>query len=167
VEYAQGHASAFGISILEEKLDAFKKYVYNQLKDFDFSKCYYVDFIWSTADAEQNKDTILKLGELNSIWGQGLARPRVALEHIVVTAENLRLMGEDKNKPTLKISLSNDVSLIKFRSSHEEYEKLYSEKGCVIIDIVGTCNNNVWNGIISPQIEIEDYEIVSKSAYYF
>lgn len=75
-------------------------------------------------------------------------------------------MSPDKS-PTIKITLPDGLTLIKFRSSREEYDNLYSESGCVSINIVGTCNFNVWNGIISPQIYIEDYEIVSKSAYYF
>ena len=58
-------------------------------------------------------------------------------------------MSPDK-KPTLKITLSNNLSLIKFGSSQEEYEKLYSDLGCVTINIVGTCNLNVWNGNINP-----------------
>ena len=75
-------------------------------------------------------------------------------------------MAKDKN-PTLKITLPNGTSLIKFRSSNEEYERLYSELGCVTINIVGKCERNIWNGTISPQIIIEDYEIVERTAYYF
>ena len=75
-------------------------------------------------------------------------------------------MSPDK-KPTLKIILPGDLSLIKFGSSQEEYDSLYSETGCVTINVVGTCNLNEWNGKFSPQIIIEDYEILSKSNYYF
>lgn len=75
-------------------------------------------------------------------------------------------MSPDKS-PTLKIALPSNMSLIKFRSSNEEYEKLYSELGCVTINIVGRCEQNVWNGNVSPQVIIEDYEIVAKQEYYF
>lgn len=166
VELAQGHASAFGISVLDENIEQLKIYLYSTLSAFDTSACYYVDFIWSGNNAEQSKNTILDIGNLKSIWGQGLTKPQVAIENIKVTANNLTLMSQDKN-PTLKIKLPGDLSLIKFRSSKEEYDSLYSETGCVIINIVGTCEQNVWNGNISPQIIIEDYEIVSKTAYYF
>ena len=60
------------------------------------------------------------------------------------TLENL--MSADKN-PTLKIILPNGLSLIKFRSSQEEYEKLHSSEGCVNVNIVGKCKQNIWNGI--------------------
>ena len=75
-------------------------------------------------------------------------------------------MSPDK-KPTLKITLPSGLSLIKFNSSQEEYDKLYSEIGCNIINIVGTCNLNVWMGNETPQILVENYEIIGKQAYYF
>ena len=166
VEYASGHASAFGISILDENLDAFKLYLDNKLKDFDFSNCYRVDFIWLANETDQHKNDILDLGKLYSIWGQGLPEPQVAIENVQVRAGNLMLMSPDK-KPTLKIILPGGLTLIKFGSSQEEYEALYSDMGCVVINIVGTCNLNMWNGITSPQIKVIDYEIISKMDYYF
>ena len=47
-------------------------------------------------------------------------------EGIKVASNNLTLMSKDKN-PTLKITMPDGISLIKFKSSEEEYEKLYSE----------------------------------------
>ena len=75
-------------------------------------------------------------------------------------------MSPDKN-PTLKITLSNGTSLIKFKSSQEEYEQLKSETGCITINIVGKCERNVWNGTVKPQIIMEDYNIVKQQKYYF
>ena len=74
-------------------------------------------------------------------------------------------MSPDKN-PTLKIILPNKTSLIKFKSSQEEYEKLSTE-GLITLDVVGRCEKNVWNGNISPQIIIEDYDITNALEYYF
>ena len=108
----------------------------------------------------------MDLGKLSSIWGQGLPEPKVAIENVQIHANKLVLMSPDK-KPTLKIILPGDLALIKFGSSQEEYDSLYSETGCVTINVVGTCNLNEWQGNFSPQIIIEDYEILSKSNYYF
>ena len=166
VEYASGHASAFGVYILDEKLDQLKQYINTELIDFDFSNCYRVDFIWSNNEAERNADFIKQIGKLHSIWGQGLQEPYVAIERILVTNENIQLMSPDK-KPTLKITLPGDLSLIKFNSSQEEFDSLYTDLGCTIINVVGTCNLNSWMGIESPQILVEDYEIVGKQSYYF
>lgn len=160
------HPSAFGVSILDEDMQRLKDYINKELKDFDFSNYYRVDFIWNANCAEQFKDDIMDIGKLKSIWGQGLPEPQIAIEDVHVRPQNLTLMSPDK-KPTLKITLPGDLTLIKFGSSQEEYENLYSETGCVTLNIVGTCNLNVWNGNMSPQVILEDYEIVSKSAYYF
>ena len=75
-------------------------------------------------------------------------------------------MSPDKS-PTLKITLPGNLTLIKFKSSQEEFDKLFTEEGCTTINIVGTCNLNEWNGNINPQIFIEDYEIINQTTYYF
>jgi hypothetical protein len=75
-------------------------------------------------------------------------------------------MSRNSN-PTLKIKLKNGCSLIRFKSSEEEYEKLYSDLGCVKINVVGRCEKNVWNGITTAQVIIDDYEIVEQKSYYF
>ena len=113
-----------------------------------------------------NGNDIIKIAELKSVWGQGVEEPLVAIENIKVYGGNVVLMSQDRN-PTLKITLPNGTSLIKFKSSNEEYEKLCSKLGCVTINVVGRCERNIWNGIVSPQISIKDYEIVGETEYYF
>lgn len=164
VMYAEGHASAFGAGIADEDLANFKERTDELLKDFDFSPCYRVDFIWD--DRNFNTNDVLKIAELKPIWGQGVEEPLIAIENIKVHAGSVQLMSPDKS-PTLKITLPNGMSLIKFGSSNEEYEKLNSDLGCVTINIVGKCERNIWNGNINPQMIIEDYEIVGQTDYYF
>ena len=164
VMYAEGHANALGVGIADEHFNDFIKYSNQELADFDFTPCYKVDFIFNGGDF-RGKD-IVEIAELKSLWGQGVDEPFIAIERINVYAGNVSLMSPDKN-PTLKITLPNGTSLIKFKSSEEEYEKLRSEVGCVTINIVGKCERNIWNGMITPQIIIEDYEIVGEQKYYF
>ena len=164
VMYAEGHANALGVGITDEVFKSFIEYSNRELAEFDFTPCYKVDFIFSGADF-RGKD-IVEIAELKSLWGQGVDEPFVAIEHINVYAGNVVLMSPDKS-PTLKITLSNGTSLIKFKSSQEEYEKLHSETGCITINVVGKCERNVWNGTVTPQIIIEDYEIVGEQKYYF
>ena len=64
----------------------------------------------------------------------------VCIENLKVAKENLTLMSPDK-KPTLKITLPNKISLIKFGSSQEEYESLLTE-GYIELNVVGRCNEN-------------------------
>ena len=164
VMYAEGHANALGVGIRDIDFKTFVEYSNRELAEFDFTPCYKVDFIFNGSDF-RGKD-IVEIAELKSLWGQGVDEPFVAIEHINVYAGNVILMSPDKS-PTLKITLPNGTSLIKFKSSQEEYDKLRSETGCITINIVGKCERNVWNGTVTPQIIIEDYEIVGEQKYYF
>lgn len=164
-QLAQGHASAFGFSILETDIQAFLEKTDNDLKDFDFSPCYRVDYIFQGKDFKGSD--ILKIAELKSVWAQGVEESLIAIENVHVSTDNITLMSRDKN-PTLKITLDNGTSLIKFGSSEEEFAKLASsDLGCVNINVVGKCDRNEWNGRVSPQIHVEDYEIVGVQKYYF
>ena len=147
IMYAEGHANALGVGITDEEFKAFIEYSNRELAEFDFTPCYKVDFIFNGGDF-RGKD-IVEIAELKSLWGQGVDEPFVAIEHINVYAGNVVLMSPDKS-PTLKITLPNGTSLIKFKSSQEEYEKLRSETGCITINIVGKCERNVWNGTVTP-----------------
>ena len=164
VMYAEGHANALGVGITDEVFSQFVDFSNKELANFDFTPCYKVDFIFY-GDDFRGKD-IVEIAELKSLWGQGVEEPFVAIEHINIHNGNVTLMSPDKS-PTLKITLPNGTSLIKFKSSQEEYEKLHSETGCITINVVGKCERNIWNGIVSPQIIIEDYEIVGEQKYYF
>lgn len=164
VMYAEGHANAFGSGIKDTDFDTFINYVNTQLKDFDFSPCYRVDYIFNGANFKGSD--IVELAELKPLWGQYVEEPLIAIENINVHCSNVSLMSADKN-PTLKITLNNGTSLIKFKSSQEEYEQFKTDLGCITINVVGRCERNIWNGIVSPQIMIEDYEIVGEQKYYF
>ena len=164
VLYAEGHANALGVGIADVHFNQFIEYSNQALAEFDFTPCYKVDFIFNGSDFRGSD--IVEIAELKSLWGQGVEEPLVAIEHINIHNGNVTLMSPDKS-PTLKITLPNGTSLIKFKSSQEEYEKLHSETGCITINVVGRCERNIWNGIVSPQIIIEDYEIVGEQKYYF
>lgn len=164
VMYAEGHANALGVGIQDEKFNTFVDFSNKALESFDFTPCYKVDFIFSGGDFKGTD--IVEIAELKSIWGQGIDEPYVAIENVKVSNENVYLMSADKN-PTLKITLPNGTSLIKFKSSQEEYESFKSAMGCVTINVIGRCERNIWNGTVTPQLIIEDYEIVSTTQYYF
>ena len=164
VMYAEGHPNAFGCGITDDEIQLFITITNEVLKNVQFIPSYTVDFIYHNADVKP--EDITDIATLKNLWGQGIEEALIALEDVPVTAENLNLMAKDKN-PTLKITLPNKISIIKFKSSEEEFEKLYTEHGKVSINIIGRCSVNEWNGIITPQILVEDYEIVSRSKYYF
>ena len=105
---------------------------------------------------EINKLQLLDVGMAKMLWGQGVEEPLIAIENIKVEFNDITLMSEYKN-PTLKITLPNGVNMIKFKSSRDEKEALSHNP---VLNIVGKCEANEWGGNVTPQIIIEDYEVI-------
>ena len=163
-DYAQGHEGAFGAGIKDNQVKDFIEYSNAELANFDFTPKYYIDLEYQ-ADLLTSIE-VLGLASYDNLWGQGVEEPFVLVKDIRLTKDNISLLKET----TLKITLpadGQDISLIKFGSSKEEYDLLYSDLGYVTINVIGHFQKNVWNGNISPQILIEDYEIVGRAVYYF
>ena len=160
---AEGHPQAFGVAFPPENVDLFLTYADEKLADVNFEPSYQVDFIYSASDIKPSD--ILEIGGLKSLWGQEMAESLVAIEHLAITKDMLTLMARDRN-PTLKIQLANGVSCIKFKSSEEELASLSSD-GCIVVNLVGKCEINQYYNSITPQILVEDYEIITEMPYYF
>lgn len=164
INWAQGHANAHGLSISDENLSKFIDYCNQELKNVEFTPDYRVDFIWQYSDILAKN--ILDIGNLKHLWGKDVEEALIVIKGIRVTANNLHLMAKDRN-PTLKIDLKDNIKAIKFKSGEEEYNNLYTEQGCVVIDILCKCEINEYCGNINPQLIIQDYEIVSHQDYFF
>ena len=121
------------------------------------------DFIYNVNDFKPQD--ILDIASMKSLWGKGLEEAFVVIKGVKVTKTNITLMSRDKN-PTLKITLPNGTSLIKFGSSEEEYNSLLTD-GYVEVDVLGTTTINEWMGNITPQILVKELEVVGQQAYYF
>lgn len=161
---AEGHPNAFGFGILDENFDAFVEYADTTLKDIEFSPSYKVDFIHSSNDVRPKE--ILELGNMKNLWGQNVDEPLIAVEHLSITKDMITLMSRDRN-PTLKIQLPNGVTGIKFKSSEEELESLFSENGCVTVNLVGKAEVNKYFNSVTPQLIIQNYEIINRQEYFF
>ena len=159
IMYAEGHENAFGVGIREADFQDFEETLYAGLREFDFSLVYKVDAIFQ-ADDFRGED-IVEVGGLKTFWGKMIDEPYIAIERIKLTPQNTQLMSKDKS-PTLKITLPNGVTLIKFGFSEEEYNELVAPMMTTTINVVGQCRQNIWGGRITGQIEIEDFEITNK-----
>ena len=91
--------------------------------------------------------------------------PVIVMQNVTVKPENISLMSPDKN-PTLKIQV-NGITLIKFKSSIEEYEMLKNQGVRVTLDILGKCKENEWQGQVEAQVIIQDYEIKTAMKWVF
>ena len=153
MEYAQGHSSAFGGSLLESNEEQFIETTNKAYDGIDFVPSYYVDYVWTNKTIDDNK--VLDIGKFN-IYGQEIPESLVVVKDIYLNPSMITLMSPDKH-PTLKIQLNNGVSAIKFKSNENEYEEFCEPN--TTLTIVAKCAINEWNGTITPQLLIEDYEL--------
>lgn len=160
VNFVKGHQGAFGLGICEDELQNFISKTDDILKDTSDEAIYNVDFVFE--NTEVNPEVILEIADFNDLWGKDVDEPYVAIRNLKVTKNMVTFM----KGTTIKITLPNKVSLIKFNSTEEEYQRLISE-GYVLVDIVGKCNKNEWAGETYAQIKIEEFVVNSVAKYDF
>lgn len=164
VMYAEGHASAFGIGIEEKNYYKFIEKTNELLKDFDFTPCYFVDLILDWNKLSDNE--IFNIASYNDIWGQQLNEPMIAFTNIPVTKDNIAFLGS--NERTLRITLPEKrTNMIKFNIKDAEKTLLDPGEGVLTMTVIGKCELNHYMGNATPQIKIEDYDIVRRSAWDF
>ena len=154
-EYVQGHANAAGCSIKNDNLKAFHEYANEVLKDINFSEnSYDINFERTMADTDL-PDLVYALGAHPELWGQQNPEPLIFVHDILVNSSDIRIMGA--NKDTIKIE-KGGVGFMKFHAKDmiAQLEKCNEIK----LNIVGRANINEWQGTISPQIFIENYEVI-------
>ena len=163
MELASGHDNAFGVAVRDENLAALKEYCKKELSACEFQKVYNVDAI---IDARYlSGQDVLSIGDLKDLWGQDMEEPRIAIENLNINSSNIELLAKG---PTIKITpvdREDGLSYILFKTSEEVFNSLYTEYGLTTINVIGTCARNDWSN--TPQIIIEDFEIVKKQEYYF
>ena len=164
VVYATGHEGAFGTGLPEKNIEAFIQATDEALKDMPDEPVYYVDYIYQ--GTKVNADDILSIAELEDLWGKDMDEPFIAIEGITIDASMVTIYKKTDN--TLKISLPNGMSIMKFKATDEECE-LFQEQntGDITLNIIGKCKRNEWNGNITPQIFIDDFELVKRRKWVF
>lgn len=162
--YAVGHANAFGLGIKEyfdepevtgDGALQFIEFIDESLKDISTEVCYRVDYCFE-GDSFDLENVVLDLADYDSLYGQDIDEPMIAIHDVKVTPEMVSVMKGN----TLKITLPNKVPVLKFGATEEEISALRDNpNGSVTIDIVGRGNKNEWNGNVSAQLMLVDYEI--------
>lgn len=161
--YAAGHQLAAGICIYGDAVQDFVDYFNEAFADVDVEVGHNVDFIFD-ADDERIGQLCHDIDNCGDIWGTGIETPKIAITDVKVGPGTLSLLGKLPTRKTLSIELPNGVRAIKFGSSQEEFQSLclpYSDPPQYYrVNIVGTVSINRFNGRETPQILIEDYEVV-------
>ena len=166
-KYVDGHENAFGRGINDKYINDFITYANEQLKDFDFTPCHNVDFIFSNQEITTAK--IKEIANLEDVWGQGMSEPKIALEGIKVKDEDMVLLKGTTLKFSIKDIHGDKIEFIKFGVKEEDFNKLKSNStnGYTQINLVGSCSINDYMGMNTPQIKLDDYEIKRTFLYDF
>jgi single-stranded-DNA-specific exonuclease len=162
--YCAGHQGAFGLGIAAQNIDEFISATDAALKDMPDEALYYVDYIYNGDNV--NGQQILDIADMDCYWGKDVDSSLIAVENLAVSPDMVTIYRKTSN--TIKIGLSNNISLMLFNATEEDCDKLQiNNKGFVKINCVGEPKKNEWNGNVSPQIFITEYEIVDSSKYFF
>lgn len=162
--YAEGHPGAFGLSINEQNIQTFIEKTDQILSSMNDEAIYYVDYIYDSNNI--NGQNILDIAELEDLWGKDIDEPFIAIHNLKITPDMVTIY--DKRGYTIKIKTSSGVDIIKFRATEYDCEVFQTNNtGFIEVDIIGRCSKNEWMGNISPQIFLEDYQIIDSNKYYF
>ena len=157
--FAEGHDNAFGYGIKEKNVPSFIKNIDLLLANVSTELLYRIDYDFK--ENENNNKRILDIANMNDYWGQDIDRAYVNI-NFKITNSNFKVMKSN----TLKFTLPNGLSIIKFGGTDEEIEK-FTTTGYLEVNAICKCNKNEWNNQVYPQLIMEDYEIIDSSKYFF
>lgn len=153
-EYTLGHDEAFGCSIPEENVSALIAQADEELKDIDFGNDIIgVNFICTpqTNWIEQLVDDIEKY---RYVFSQQNDEPIICVQNIILHTRDISIIG--KSQDTVKFT-KNGITYIKFKA--KDFLQELAKYDVMGVSITGRANLNVWNGIVTPQIIIDNYEV--------
>lgn len=162
-EYTAGHQGAFGLGIREQNLEKFISACDKTLENLSDDIIYYVDYIYKGTDVKESQ--LLDITNLSNLYGKDVNEAYVAIEKLKVTSDMVQVYKKKNN--TLKITLPNKVALIFFDADDDLCERLQNTKGYIEMNIVGEANRNEWQGWVSAQVLVTDFEIISESRFNF
>ncbi|MCF8001675.1 MAG: DHH family phosphoesterase [Halanaerobiales bacterium] len=160
VEYAEGHASAFGICIKQENINKLIELSNKLLEKYEFKQIYNIDFL--VPSQKLDGSYIFKLDEMKHLWGTDLREPLMMVTGMKIDKGNLELIGKKSN--IIKIKYQG-IEYIMFRA--EDKIKEIPDTNSYTVNVIGKPNVNEWRGKVVPQIIMEDCEIKGNDSFVF
>lgn len=159
---AQGHAGAFGIGIPIDNIDLVQKWLNEQLADISMEKVYNVDF---EVDAEDLDALMFQTLDHNkTLWGHGVDEPLFAIKNLHISSENSKVCG--KRQDTIQIyDEETEAKYVMFfcKEGNELLQWINNNWGDqeANITIIGTLGLNLYEGKLSSQVNIKDFDIIN------
>lgn len=153
--FCEGHDNAFGYEINKSKIVKVNEYINEILKDVEMgSDVYEVDFIIPAA--KLSPSLIKDLNKMRDLWGFRVQEPLLVIEDIPLTQKDIKY--PDKEKGTVLIKYK-DIEFVKYQADSSIMEKLREHKS-LKLTVVGRANENVWKDKVTPQLIIDDFDVI-------
>jgi single-stranded-DNA-specific exonuclease len=159
-ELAQGHNSAFGVSIPAENVELTRQWLNEQLADVSMEKVYDVDFEINSLDLDI--PMFQMLDQNKTLWGHGVKEPLFAITDLFVNADTAKICGKSQNTIQL-YDKDTDVKYVMFFCTGDEelYQWIYNNWNDDVanLTIIGTLGLNFYEGKLTKQVYIKDARI--------
>ena len=160
-EYVQGHANAAGFGVDGNHFDDVLSYANQHLESVDFGDNHYEAHFERNASDGDITRLIEDIDAHNNLWGTDVPEPMIYVKGI--SLDNIQIMG--KANDTLKITHGN-IAYMKFKAP-EMIEEIKNASKDAKVNVIGRANINEWGGRRTPQLFIEDFEIVENNIFDF
>ena len=161
-----GHPNAFGISLPKGNLQKAIEKTNDMLKDTEFELVYHCDYIIPVGRLK--REDVVKVGNLSSIWGNGIPCPQFAITKIKMPVSEIHFQPFGKSH-IIKFK-KNNLSFSKKYAKEDEYNEMImrdakgfkSKKTAVkevMLDIVCKFEVNEYKDRIYPEISIVDFNV--------
>lgn len=161
IMFGQGHDNAFGIVNLpvDKKKHALDR-LNDILKDVEYDFTYLVDYILDIDEVDV--DLVTQLSVFDNLICQGIEEPMIAVENIKLSRNEFEVFG--KNEDTISF-ICNNVKYVQFRCKegnplYDFIQNAWDDNDAIEFTIVGKPGINEYQGIKTPQIIIENNDIV-------
>lgn len=160
--FCSGHGNAAGLAIKPENIQSAKEWFKCYLQKVDFNLPIPCDFVLDIEDL--SIQFIYEIDKYNWLWGTGLKEPKVAIENIVIKRSDIHIQGKKFDSVAFMI---DDIKFVQFNMTEDEALLEWAsawdgdDNDTIILNVVGEASINEYKGIYTPQVIIQESEIVT------
>lgn len=161
-EFCSGHSNAAGLAIKPHNLKLAKEWFESYLQTINFDNPTPCDFVLDIEDLSVG--FVLEIDKYDWLWGTGLKEPKIAVEHIIISRSDIHVQGKKFNSIAFMI---NDIKFVQFNMTENnpllEWASAWDgdDNDAIEINILGKASVNEYQGVYTPQIMIEDFQITN------
>lgn len=160
VIFCAGHSSAAGIGISKEKLPLLQDKLI-ELNEIVGQATTMIDKEYKNGKIDVND--VIDIIENDDLWGGKVTEPLFLVTNIHLMDGDINIIGKKQN--TVKFRYNN-IDYLMFNVSQDEIRNLTKYNSFTLNTIV-RFNKNEYNGNVTLQALIEDYEIKECNSFFF